>query len=434
MSNTKLKQFMSQMSFCIDQGLGKETQKKATIKCWQTYVQDMPTGNEEGEFLALDLGGSNFRVLKLELGINKYFKMDQQTYVISKDLMIGSGIQLFDYIAECLNNFVNSQGIKSTSYLPLGFTFSFPISQLSINSGKLVRWTKGFTCDGVVDEDVVKLLNKSIKKSKDLNVTICSLLNDTVGTLMSCAWLNSKTKIGLIVGTGCNCCYVEKVKNIKSYNGSSTKEEMIINLEWGAFGDNDELSDFLTKYDKIVDRNSEHPSQQIFEKMVSGKYLGELLRLILLDMIKGKLIFDGMIPKILNTPQSLTTNVISLIESDPPGTFTNSRKFLREIGVNNSTDSDCMNLRYAAECISKRSAHLVAAGLTVLLNKMNTKDVTIGVDGSVYRYHPFYHQLLVDKINELVNIGIKFDIILSEDGSGRGAAILASAVCKKSKE
>lgn len=222
-----------------------------------------------------------------------------------------------------------------------------------------------------------------------------------------------------------------KVKNIMLYDGSTTKEDMIINLEWGSFGDNNELCDIHTKYDKIVDANSENRRQQIFEKMVSGKYLGELLRLILLDMIKEELILDGVTPKILNTPQTLTTSIISQIESDPPGNYTSTRKFLREIGVDNSTDGDCMNIRYAAECLSRRSAHLVAAGLTVVLKRINTNDVTIGVDGSVYRFHPFYHRLLVDKINELVNNSIKFDIILSEDGSGRGAAILASAVCKK---
>lgn len=40
----------------------------------------MPTGNEKGNFLALDLCGSNFRVLDLELGVNKYFKMEQKVY------------------------------------------------------------------------------------------------------------------------------------------------------------------------------------------------------------------------------------------------------------------------------------------------------------------------------------------------------------------
>jgi len=199
------------MTSCIYDGLGKETHSKATIKCWQTYVQDIPRGGEQGKCLALDLGGSNFRVLNLELGLNKYFKMKQETYECSTTLMSGSGTILFDYIANCLNNFVTAQGLKKETKLPLGFTFSFPMYQSSINSGELVRWTKGFTCEGVVGQDVVQLLTKSINKIPDLNVRICAILNDTVGTLMSCAWLNPKTRIGLIIGTGCNCCYVEKV-------------------------------------------------------------------------------------------------------------------------------------------------------------------------------------------------------------------------------
>lgn len=221
------------------------------------------------------------------------------------------------------------------------------------------------------------------------------------------------------------------MENIKLYNGDKTKEEMIINLEWGAFGDNNELTFIHTMYDKIVDENSENPTQQIFEKMISGMYLGELLRLVLLDMVKEGLVFDGKMPSILNIRESITTEVISLIENDPPGTYTATRQFLRKIEVENPTDGDCMNIRYAAECISRRSANLVAAGLSVILNKINNNDVTIGVDGSVYRYHPYYHQLLVDKISELVNSNMKFDIMLSEDGSGKGAAVLASAVCDK---
>lgn len=211
LTNSKLKEFMNRMNYCIEQGLSKESHPTATVKCWQTFVQDMPSGNEKGDFLALDLGGSNFRVLKLELGANNYFKMDQKIYACSKELMTGSGLKLFDYIASCLQEFIVSQKINSTDKLPLGFTFSFPMSQSSINSGNLVRWTKGFTCDGVVEEDVVQLLTRSINNMPGLNVNVCAVLNDTVGTLMSCAWKNPKTRIGLIIGTGCNCCYLEKV-------------------------------------------------------------------------------------------------------------------------------------------------------------------------------------------------------------------------------
>ena len=32
----------------------------------------------------------------------------------------------------------------------LGFTFSFPIRQVSVSSGILIKWTKGFSVEGTV--------------------------------------------------------------------------------------------------------------------------------------------------------------------------------------------------------------------------------------------------------------------------------------------
>jgi hexokinase len=45
---------------------------------------------------------------------------------------------------------------------PLGFTFSFPCKQEGLASARLTAWTKGFSCAGVVNEDVVKLLQDAI--------------------------------------------------------------------------------------------------------------------------------------------------------------------------------------------------------------------------------------------------------------------------------
>ena len=50
-----------------------------------------------------------------------------------------------------------------------------------------------------------------------------------------------------------------------------SQEHMVINTEWGAFGDNGELDFIRTKWDKAVDDMSVNPGKQIFEKMISGK-------------------------------------------------------------------------------------------------------------------------------------------------------------------
>lgn len=45
--------------------------------------------------------------------------------------------------------------------------------------------------------------------------------------------------------------------------------------------------------------------------------------------------------------------------------------------------------------------------MAALLNKMDRQDVTVAVDGSLYRFHPHFHDLMVEKIQQLVKPGIK---------------------------
>lgn len=62
-----------------------------------------------------------------------------------------------------------------------GFTFSFPMTQKSLDVGLLVSWTKSFNCPGTVGEDAVRMLNEAIKRRGDLDITVSAILNDTTG-------------------------------------------------------------------------------------------------------------------------------------------------------------------------------------------------------------------------------------------------------------
>jgi len=119
---------------------------------------------EKGNFLALDLGGTNFRVLLITLD-GQNFDMKSKIYAIPQSLMLGTGTQLFDHIAQCLALFVKDLNLQN-EVLPLGFTFSFPLTQHGLTEGHLVRWTKGFNCSGVIGEDVVALLEDAISRRK----------------------------------------------------------------------------------------------------------------------------------------------------------------------------------------------------------------------------------------------------------------------------
>lgn len=166
---------------CPTAGVSKSSASIWRINVLIAFRHEIP---EKGKFLALDLGGTNFRVLLIHLKGDNDFEMQSKIYAIPQSIMIGSGIQLFDHIAECLSNFMKVGNRNMPFYrprrsnltifsqehdvyhekLPLGFTFSFPLQQLGLTKGILSRWTKGFNCEGVEGEDVVRLLKEAIAR------------------------------------------------------------------------------------------------------------------------------------------------------------------------------------------------------------------------------------------------------------------------------
>lgn len=436
LSNDQLRQIQTLLETEMRSGLGKESNPSAIIKMYPTFVRDVPNGTEKGKFLALDLGGTNFRVLLIELD-GLHFEMENEIYAIPQEIMLGTGQQLFDHIAECLAHFMEKRDVKQYC-LPLGFTFSFPCRQEGLTKARLVRWTKGFRCSGVEEQDVVELLRDAIKRRRDIDIDVMAVLNDTTGTLMSCAHKRRDCTIGLIIGTGSNACYMEKLDQVglcahlanKPLPGQKADDEpkqMIINTEWGAFGDNGVLDFVRTKWDHELDEFSINRSNQIFEKMISGMYMGEIVRRILVDLTRRGYLFKGKCSNKMIVPYKFGTNYVSLVESDRNGATIQTKWVLNEVfGINEVSDEDVRNVQLICQRVSTRAAYLVSAAVAGLLNRMQREHTTVGVDGSVYRHHPHFHNIMVKKIRELTSPEFSFDLMLSEDGSGRGAALVAA--------
>ena len=430
LDDNTLKQVMEIMENEFRNGLKDE--ESATIKMLITYVRSLPNNKEKGRYLALDLGGTNFRVILIDLDA-KDAKMDGETFKIPEQMMTSEGEILFDFIADCIIKFTTARNLTSVR-IALGFTFSFPCTQIGLSQAKLNLWTKGFSCPNVVGKDVVKLLKRALKKKAHVSnafVDIVALINDTTGTLMSCAHTNPECNIGLIVGTGTNACYVEKLQNIDKWPSNYTEpQQVVINCEWGAFGDNGVIDFIRTEWDRQIDEESINKGRQKFEKMVSGMYLGEIVRRVLLTLIQQKVLFNGKIPKKLSQKNGFPTKNVSKIDLDhDKQDFYNTRKLLEKEITKTFTETDLQIIQMANSRAAKRAAHLVAAGCAQLIVHMDRKqgeNNTIAYDGSVIRFHPYFLHWLKEKIKQLLGSKKKFDLMLSEDGSGRGAAIVAA--------
>ncbi|KAJ8013704.1 hypothetical protein DPEC_G00032550 [Dallia pectoralis] len=432
LNNDQLLEVKNRMRTEILNGLGKKTHDSATVKMWPTYVRSIPDGSENGDFLALDLGGTNFRVLlvKIRSGKRRTVEMHNKIYAIPMEVMQGTGEELFDHIVHCISDFLDYMGMKNAR-LPMGFTFSFPCRQNSLDEGILVTWTKGFKATDCEGEDVVGLLREGIKRREEFELDVVAVVNDTVGTMMTCAYEEPSCEVGLIAGTGSNACYMEEMRNIETVDGDEGR--MCVNMEWGAFGDNGCLDDIRTEYDRIVDDFSLNPGKQRYEKMCSGMYLGEIVRNILIDLTKRGFLFRGQISEALKTRSIFETKFLSQIESDRLALL-QVRSILQHLGLDSTCD-DSIIVKEVCGIVSHRAAQICGAGMAAVVDKirenrgLNQMDITVGVDGTLYKLHPHFSGVMHQTVKELApKCNVNF--LLSEDGSGKGAALITAVGCR----
>ena len=100
LNNDHIHVLEQKMRDAIKMGLTKDGHESSSVKCFPTFVRELPNGKENGKFLSLDLGGTNFRVIFMELTAQKEFMMDSKIYAIPHSIMTGPGMGLFDHIAE----------------------------------------------------------------------------------------------------------------------------------------------------------------------------------------------------------------------------------------------------------------------------------------------------------------------------------------------
>ncbi|XP_075573372.1 hexokinase-1 isoform X10 [Pelecanus crispus] len=432
LTHEQLLQVKKRMRAEMEAGLKKKTHETAKVKMLPTFVRSTPDGTENGDFLALDLGGTNFRVLlvKIRSGKRRTVEMHNKIYAIPIEVMQGTGEELFDHIVTCISDFLDYMGIKGAR-LPLGFTFSFPCKQTSLDAGILLNWTKGFKATDCEGEDVVYLLREGIKRREEFDLDVVAVVNDTVGTMMTCAYEDPNCEIGLIVGTGSNACYMEEMRNIEMVDGEQGR--MCVNTEWGAFGDNGCLDDIRTIYDKAVDDYSLNAGKQRYEKMISGMYLGEIVRNILIDFTKRGFLFRGQISETLKTRHIFETKFLSQIESDRLALL-QVRAILQQLGLNSTCD-DSIIVKTVCGAVSRRAAQLCGAGMAAVVDKIRENrglehlEITVGVDGTLYKLHPHFSRIMHQTVKDLApNCDVTF--LLSEDGSGKGAALITAVGCR----
>ncbi|KAJ8751192.1 hypothetical protein K2173_016373 [Erythroxylum novogranatense] len=438
----RLRQVVDAMDVEMHAGLASEGGSK--LKMLLTFVDRLPTGSEIGAYYALDVGGTNFRVLRVQLGGRRSLILSKnvERQPVPQHLMQSTSEDLFDFIASTLKQFVDE--VESGSELSpsktreLGFTFSFPVKQLSFRSGTLIKWTKGFVIEDLIGKEVVECLQAALDR-KSLGMEVTALVNDTVGTLALGHYHDGDTVAAAIFGTGTNACYLERADAIIKCQGLLTSSgSMVVNMEWGSF-----WTSHLprTSYDIDLDAESHNPNDQGFEKMISGMYLGEIVRRVILRMSQESDVF-GCVSSQLSTPFSLQTPLIASMHEDVSPELKEVARVLKEtleipevpLKVRKLVVSVC-------NVVTRRAARLAAAGIAGILKKIGRdgsgrsrsdtkmRRTVVAIEGSLYTRYTMFREYLQEALYEILGEDVFAHVILkvTEDGSGLGAALIAAS-------
>ncbi|KAA0051244.1 hypothetical protein IC582_003395 [Cucumis melo] len=442
----RLRQVVDAMAVEMHAGLASEGGSK--LKMLLTYVDNLPNGSEKGTFYALDLGGTNFRVLRVHLGGQRSLtlKHDVERQPIPQNLMTGTREGLFDFIASSLKEFVEKTDDPdelAPRRKELGFTFSFPVKQTSASSGVLIKWTKGFSIEDMVGRDAAESLQQAIDKI-GLDMRVSVLINDTVGTLAVGHYQDPDTVAAVIIGTGTNACYVERTDAIIKCQGlCTTSGSMVINMEWGNF-----WSSHLprTTYDIDLDADSPNPSDQGFEKMISGMYLGDIVRRVILRISQESDVF-GPASTRLSMPFKLRTPMMAAMHEDSSLELTEVARIFEDILEITDIPLKVRKLVVKiCDIVTRRAARLAAAGIVGILKKIGRdgtsgiaggrsradvklRRTVVAIEGGLYTSYTIFREYLHEALVEILGEDIAPHVILkpTEDGSGIGAALLAAS-------
>lgn len=406
--DVNMKEMVSNFLGEMDKGLSGE---ESSLLMLPTYIEAEGEVRANDPVIAIDAGGTNFRVAKVYFDEN----LKLITENISKAKMPGvdkelSKEEFFETFADYI------QAYKTVSE-KVGFCFSYAAEIYPNKDGKLLEWSKEVKAPEVIGTMVGEELLTALGTPDKQMV----LMNDTVSTLLAGkaarAVKSYDTYLGFILGTGTNTAYIETNKNITKTNGLNMEGSQIINIESGAFGKAPR-----TDIDIAFDNTTKNPGRYAFEKMFSGGYFGGLCTTALKVAAKEGVFSD---PTAFENLEELSTEQVNKYvygiedaKSVLPGVFTH--------------ESDKLLAAEIIDGLIERAAKLVAANIAAVIlktgkAKTHEKPVLMTIEGTTfYKLHGF-REMFESFLQEFLSAENQryYEIVEVENSSLLGAAIAA---------
>lgn len=323
--------------------------QKSSLAMLPTYLEasfDLP---RKEKVIAMDAGGTNLRVATV------YFNEVGQPVIekFKKTMMPGIKGELG---REAFFNDLTAplKELWGDSH-KLGVCFSYPIDMGPDKDGRVIRFSKEIKAPEVEGQLVGDNLKQALVRQGCSGACSTVILNDTAATLLAGAILRTRTAfssyIGFILGTGTNLCYIEQNSQITKVQVGGAGFQLV-NVESGNFN---KLN--RGEFDLVLDRATINPDTGVFEKMISGRYLGELGRITLQAAAEAGLFSLGASRKLLELVELSTSELSSFLEEPA-----NAKSVLGVI-FTGSEEKDGIAAEYLLNNLVERAAKLSAASL-----------------------------------------------------------------------
>ena len=364
-----LKNFLDEM----DKGLGNEGSSLAMIPAYVGTEGIVPAGKSVA---VIDAGGTNLRICIAkfdEVGEIKLSNFSKQP-MPGRDQEIPAA-DFYAVLADAL------EPVKD-QFDSIGFCFSYPATILPDFDGRLLHWTKEIKIPELVGKHIGSGLIQALD-ARGIAGKKVVILNDTVACLLAGLAqgqaFNASSYIGFILGTGTNTAYVEHNENIGKLEGSLGEGSQVINVESGGFAEFERGA-----LDIKLDEASENPGRHVFEKTISGVYMGS----ITLDLLKALSSEHGVFSE-SGTEALAKLDSLYIIEID--NLAAQNGRDIGALGSDDFSDSDREIMRIVFQAVVDRAALLTAVNICAVVVKGGAgshpeKPVCVNIDGSTYYY------------------------------------------------
>lgn len=398
----------------MDRGLAGH---KGSLAMLPTYLNIERRIPKNKPVIVMDAGGTNFRVATVVFtpactAVVENFRLFPMPGIkkqVGKDEFFGT---MAGYVERVLGESHN-----------IGFCFSYPIEMFPSRDGRALYFSKEIKAPEAAGQMIGENLNVAIRRMGHAGKKHVVLLNDTVATLLAgrgcAASRRYDSYIGFILGTGTNTSYVEQNSKIIKAKDIDPAKSQIVNIESGGFGK-------APRGDIDVDFDAELVSTgiNVFEKMISGAYLGPLC-LKTVHVAAGEGLFSRAAARKLRVVEAATTKDIGDFLTLPEGGDN-----LLASALAGQREEDIVTLFYLADALVERAAKLTAINLSSAAIKSGKgrnpgRPVCIVAEGSTFyllwslkrRVECYLTQYLTNEKD------VHYDIINVKDATLVGAAI-----------